>query len=253
MRTNSRRLLTLAAALALAAPARAGQGPDAGSFQSYVFVLEWLPQFCAKVPGSAECGALATGSFAATHLVLHGLWPNQAGDSSHAYGYCGAAVDQKPLDNSSTWCQLPLPTLTDATRANLDQYMPGTASCLEHHEWTRHGTCSGLDADAYFSAEAALAAAVDDSAFGRYVTQNAGGAVDRAALLAQFDASFGTGASASVSLHCVKAGGESRLNEVHIALSPTLLPADQLAGMLIAPDPSDTTDCPATLRLLPAR
>jgi ribonuclease T2 len=155
---NALRLSALAAVLVLAPAARAQQGPVAANYQSYVFVLEWLPEFCAKVHGSAECASLSSSSFAANHPVLHGLWPNQVGDTAHDYGYCGDAAAQKPLDRNTTWCQLQLPTLSTATRTALDQYMPGTASCLEHHEWTKHGTCSGLSADAYFAAEASLGA-----------------------------------------------------------------------------------------------
>jgi ribonuclease T2 len=243
----------LLAALLLAPAARAQQGPITGNFSSYVFVLEWMPEFCATVPGSSECAALASGSFAANHPVLHGLWPNRSGDTSHSYGYCGAAVQQRALDRSSTWCQLPLPPLSDATRASLDQYMPGTASCLEHHEWTRHGTCSGLSADAYFSTEASLAAAVDRSAFGAFLTRNAGASVDRSAVLARFEAAYGTGTSSSVTLHCASSNGESVLGEIHVSLTPTLLPAARLADMLTAPEASDATNCPSSFRLLPAR
>ena len=38
--------------------------------------------------------------------------------------------------------------------------MPGIASCLDRHEWIKHGTCSGLDADCYFADTLRLAAAV---------------------------------------------------------------------------------------------
>jgi ribonuclease T2 len=249
---NPLRLCALAAALALTPAARADQGPAAGDFSNYLFVLEWEPQFCTTVSGAPECAALTTGSFAATYPVLHGLWPDQAGDTSDSYGYCGAAIAQKPLDHASTWCQMTLPPLSDATRASLDKYMPGTKSCLEHHEWERHGTCSGLSADAYFGAETGLAAAVDGSSFGAYVAQHAGGLVDRDSLLAQFDAAFGAGTSASVTVHCASSNGEAYLTEIHITLKPALFPPDQLADMLTAPEASDATNCPASIRLLPA-
>jgi len=131
--------------------------------------------------------------------------------------------------------------------------MPGTSSCLEHHEWTRRGTCSGLSDDAYFAEEASLAAAIDASAFGAYLTQNAGGSIDAAALLARFDAAYGAGASASVTLHCATADGVASLNEIHVALNPSLLPAEQLTAMLASPEASDASDCPDSFRLLPAR
>jgi len=246
-------MISLAAGLLLfAAGARAQTGPAAGSFDTYAFVVEWLPQFCAKVPGSPECAGLGSGSFAAKNLVLHGMWPNQSGDSAHSYGYCGDALKEKGLDNNKTWCRLTLPALTAPTRTALDKYMPGTASCLEHHEWTRHGSCSGLSADDYFAAEAAFAAAVDASVFGQYLGARAGGTAELDAALAQFDAAFGAGASASVTFHCATSGGASSLNEIHIALSPGAQASSALASVLTTPDSSDRTDCPSSFRLLPA-
>jgi ribonuclease T2 len=58
--------------------------------------------------------------------VVHGLWPQ------FADGY---------PENCST-----APGLSDPSK--MADIMPDTG--LVAHEWTTHGTCSGLDADAYF-------------------------------------------------------------------------------------------------------
>jgi ribonuclease T2 len=34
--------------------------------------------------------------------------------------------------------------------------MPGSADCLERYQWVKHGSCSGLPVETYFSASAAL-------------------------------------------------------------------------------------------------
>ena len=37
------------------------------------------------------------------------------------------------------------------SRQHLAEVMPGIADCLDRYEWAKHGTCSGMGADAYFS------------------------------------------------------------------------------------------------------
>jgi len=90
-----------------------------GAFDYYVFTLSWSPEFCHSHADAAECGE---------HLgfVVHGLWPQY--------------VDGYP-ENCSTE-----PGLADP--ASMTDIMPDAG--LVVHEWKTHGTCSGLDADAYF-------------------------------------------------------------------------------------------------------
>ena len=91
-----------------------------GAFDYYVLALSWSPEFCHSHPTKPEC---ASGKF---RFVVHGLWPQ------YADGY---------PENCST-----APGLADPSR--MTDIMPDTG--LVAHEWTTHGTCSGLDADAYF-------------------------------------------------------------------------------------------------------
>ncbi len=91
-----------------------------GAFDYYVLALSWSPEFCHSHPTKPEC---TSGKFG---FVVHGLWPQSA--------------DGYP-ENCST-----APGLSDPSR--MADIMPDTG--LVVHEWTTHGTCSGLDADAYF-------------------------------------------------------------------------------------------------------
>lgn len=91
-----------------------------GAFDYYVLALSWSPELCHSHPTKPEC---ASGQFG---FVVHGLWPQ------YANGY---------PENCST-----APGLADPLR--MADIMPDTG--LVAHEWTTHGTCSGLDADSYF-------------------------------------------------------------------------------------------------------
>ena len=115
----------LAAGWALFGPASHHQkrqhGPgQPGVFAYYVLSLSWSPEFCHSHPESAEC---RSGHFG---FVVHGLWPQY--------------MDGYPENCSSA------PGLSNP--ASMTDIMPDRS--LVAHEWATHGTCSGLDADAYF-------------------------------------------------------------------------------------------------------
>lgn len=95
--------------------------PVGTGFDYYLLNLSWSPEFCYSHPDAAECAAHST-------FVLHGLWP-QNNDGSYPEN-CSNAPG--PADPS----------------AYKDIYPE--AGLLEH-EWKTHGTCSGLNADAFFS------------------------------------------------------------------------------------------------------
>jgi ribonuclease T2 len=96
------------------------QSGQPGAFDYYVLALSWSPEFCHTHPAKPEC---ASGRFG---FVVHGLWPQD--------------VDGYP-ENCST-----APGLRNPSQ--MTDIMPDES--LVAHEWKTHGTCSGLDADAYF-------------------------------------------------------------------------------------------------------
>jgi ribonuclease T2 len=98
-----------------------------GQFDYYLLTLSWAPQFCATNPngrGTAECNP-------SKHmgLVVHGLWPQYNNG-------------KWPEDCAST------PPVSTSTVNHMLPMMPGKQ--LIQHEWSKHGTCSGLSVKDYF-------------------------------------------------------------------------------------------------------
>ena len=91
-----------------------------GAFDYYVLALSWSPEFCHGHPERAEC---TSGHFG---FVVHGLWPQ------YANGYPENCSSEPGLANP----------------ASMTDIMPDDG--LVAHEWATHGTCSGLDPEAYF-------------------------------------------------------------------------------------------------------
>lgn len=190
-----------------------GLWADPASADQYVFALSWQPAFCQSHRDKAECRTGGESSFAASHLTLHGLWP-QSGS------YCQVPAEQKQADENHRWNQLPAVALAGEERAKLEQYMPGARSNLDRHEWTKHGTCSGLSADQYFSKAVALAEQVDGSEFNKIVAAAVGGVVPKNTLKSAVNRSFGGNAVRSLSLICAKGGV---LQEVRFTLNEQAL------------------------------
>ena len=118
-------------ALALAPSVGAAEG--AGNFDFYVFALSWSPGFCdtggaAKAPDQCAVGAGAG-------FVVHGLWPDNSAGPDPQNCQSGVAIPAAALK------------LTDGVYPD---------EGLARYEYLKHGTCAGLDPQAYFSAVKAL-------------------------------------------------------------------------------------------------
>ena len=124
-----------------AAPAQEQQRPEnrqdrreqrqhqPGQFDFYVLALSWSPSFC---QASAERGREAgeqCGTARPYSFVVHGLWPQ------YERGFPRA-------------CQVPAPRLNRELMSSMLDLMP--APRLVYSQWDSHGTCSGLNAQAYF-------------------------------------------------------------------------------------------------------
>ena len=55
---------------------------------SHVLAFGWEPAFCLRHEDKAECGNETGQSFGASHLSLHGLWPQPRGKA-----YCNVSQD----------------------------------------------------------------------------------------------------------------------------------------------------------------
>ena len=94
---------------------------QAGVFDFYLLTLSWEPEYCFSHRSDPDCTASKRG------FVVHGLWP-QNNDGSY------------PSNCSSTQ---PPPS-------NADELSGIVPAEILQHEWTKHGTCSGLSGNAYF-------------------------------------------------------------------------------------------------------
>jgi ribonuclease T2 len=108
-------------------------------FDYYILSLSWAPEFCAHPSDVAADNRRECAAGQGVGFVVHGLWPEMnvgAGQES-----CTPA---KPVAKSVIDLMLP--------------YMlsPG----LIQHEWSAHGTCTGLTPSAYFSTVLQARAAV---------------------------------------------------------------------------------------------
>ena len=112
-----------------------------GAFDFYVLSLSWSPSFCAA---SAERSSIGRSQQAQCggrpfSFVVHGLWPQ------YEHGF-------------PDHCQRPSPRLDRRIMTSMLDLMP--APGLIYSEWDKHGTCSGLGAQAYFETVRKARAAV---------------------------------------------------------------------------------------------
>ena len=95
-----------------------------GDFAYYLLSLSWSPAFCLTSREAAECNGPRHYGF-----IVHGLWPQ----------------------NEQGWpenCDVHLP-VSDTVVQGIADLMP--ARGLVYHEWSTHGTCSGLQPAEYFA------------------------------------------------------------------------------------------------------
>jgi len=222
--------------------------PDA-EFDYYVLALSWEPAFCETHSDKLECASQTATRFDATNFVLHGLWPNRSNDPNHTFSYCGASQNQIRLDKVGDWCDLPALQLSTDVMQRLDETMPGKQSCLQNHEWYKHGTCSGLSAEAYYNVSTWLVQSFAQTNFNRYIAANVGQTVDRSAVLEQFAVEFGAGAQDYLSVRCNEVGGVDVLTEIRITLKKDLSMPDDWS-LLFPANPSHIDgSCPRQFKI----
>lgn len=201
-------------------------GSPVRAAETYVLALSWQPQFCEEAGRNKPECKVQQGTYFASRLVLHGLWP-QGGD------YCGVDAAQIADDKAGRWAKLPPLPLSPATAEALKDLMPGRQSHLDRHEWVKHGSCSGLDPETYFSHAIALVRQVNERPLGQLISANAGGKIAATDLCRITAQDFGPDGLRAVSVKTTK---KDALQEVRIFLSRT----DTLE---LAPGPFDKMAC----------
>jgi len=206
--------------LTLPLQARTAISKTVGKFDYYTLALSWHPAFCESKPNKSECKSQHEKRFYASNFVLHGLWPNVKGDKRHTYGYCN--VPKNIARKGRRRCNMPKLDLSVEVRNSLNKFMPATVSCLQRHEWYKHGSCSGLSENDYYALSNRLVEMFSKTRFSQYVANNVGKFVKRKKLLKKFDQEFGKGSNAYLALKCNKVRGTSLLTELQIHLNKNI-------------------------------
>ena len=208
--------------------------PPTAGVTRYLLVPSWEPAFCEGLPNKTECQSQTATSFEATHLALHGLWPQPRKNV-----YCNVSAADQANDVAHAWDSLPAVTLSAGTRADLDKVMPGTQSVLERHEWIKHGTCYGTDQEHYFAAAVSAMSALNTSAVQALFAANIGKTVTLAQIRAAFDTAFGTGAGLRVRVTCDNDGSRRLIGEMTIGLGAPATATSKLGDLILAAAPTD--------------
>jgi len=196
-----------------------------GLEDSYVLALSWQPAFCETHRGKPECRIEDKKSYQARNFTLHGLWPNKK-SCGIGYAFCGE-VRGKP----GGFCDYPQLSLFSQNRSDLGQVMPSAAagSCLQRHQWYKHGTCqTGWSMDEYFALAVDLTRQYNESGIAYFISRNIGKTVTEADFIKKVDCSHGVDTHKRIELKCK----DGNLVDVYIRLPSTINQGDGLSKLL---------------------
>ncbi|MFK0573686.1 ribonuclease T2 family protein [Endozoicomonas sp.] len=212
-----------------------------GLAEHYVLALSWQPAFCEQHRDKPECRVTDPDAWQTTHFTLHGLWPNQP-DCGTRYSFCGS-VKQSQHD----FCKYPPVPFRDAgTLSKLGQYMPAAAygSCLQRHEWFKHGTCQTTrNADEYFNTAMRLQQDFNNR-IAPFMAQNIAKTMTTESFFALVDQAFGSDAHRRLKISC----SSGNLVSVYINL-PTRLDQNDMGSLIQQADPDFYNGCGARFRV----
>ncbi len=213
-----------------------------GNANSYVLALSMQAAFC-KTSGTnkPECLNLTANSPYTKQLSLHGLWPNQNACGTN-YGFCNNTQKKQ------SHCDYPPLALNSQTEIMLKQYMASMqyGSCLERHEWYKHGTCQNRTPDNYYSLAINLTKQINETDLGSYIAKNIGQSITAVDFNKHFDEALGVDSSKKVQLIC----NNGLLTDLYIEL-PNLDDNNEssIKKLLSLAKNAKTKTCPDTFKL----
>lgn len=171
------------------------------STQQNLLALSWHNAFCETHRYKKECkrsvDSLLRSKAHEKSFVLHGLWPQPRHNV-----YCNVSSSDKYKDKNKKWHTLADLGLRSSTKSALSTVMPGMRSNLHKHEWIKHGTCYGTDANTYYEDAIDLVGQVNNSALGKFFSHNIGKSITLRQVQSLADKSFGKGAGNRIELQC---------------------------------------------------
>lgn len=218
----------------------------AGLEDSYVLALSWQPAFCETSSGrnKPECQIDDDNAYQASNFTLHGLWPNKR-ECGTKYGFCGEIKN-----NLGDFCDYPQLQLFTNVRKDLEEVMPSAAagSCLQRHEWFKHGTCqTNLTIDEYFEVAVNMTRQFNASGIGYFMSRHIGKTVTESAFIARIDCVLGANTHKSIELKCQ---GEN-LVDVYIHLTDVPDKNADLETQMNRENSAFTSNCGGEFRIDP--
>jgi ribonuclease T2 len=184
----------LLAALCLTGTGFAQQRGVAARFDHWILALSWSPSYCASRAGARDRQQCGPGRHYA--FVVHGLWPQ------YQKGW-------------PVYCLKPAPYIAGRHLTAMRDIMPSRALIL--HQWRKHGTCSGLDANGYFGLTRNLFKRIKIPA--RYLSPRRHIVVTPDRLKRDFLKTNVWLAPDMLSLHCGNRRDHARLREIRLCFS----------------------------------
>jgi ribonuclease T2 len=164
-----------------------------------LLALSWQNAFCETHRKVKECkrGFFAKTRYTDTAFGLHGLWPQPRSNI-----YCGVSAEDKKFDKNHQWNRLPKLNLSSSTIKELKKVMAGYDSNLHRHEWIKHGTCSNMSADKYYSRAISLTKQLNNSKVGKLFKNNIGKKITLNQVKFKMNQDFGANSTKQVELRC---------------------------------------------------
>ena len=145
-----------------------------------ILALSWENTYCKFHPRAAECQVRSVYSF--NNFTIHGLWPDHR-------EYCHNRYKLK---------------LSPLLKEVLQKYMPGAKYGLAWHEWKKHGTCFGTNAETYFLTAIKLTQQFNETNIGVYFQMHIGEYISLNRLRYLFGGTFGKKNARKFQLLCEK-------------------------------------------------
>ncbi len=160
-----------------------------------ILALSWENSFCKVNPRDKACRMRKPTDYSLTHFVLHGLWPKKKNFCHSKYKFHISPMLWKVLK----------------------KYMPA-ADYLAKHEWRKHGTCFGTDAETYFLTAIKLTQEFNESPFLRFVRMHMDEYVSLARIRFVFGGAFGEKNKRKFQLVCKRKNGVVYITEIRLNL-----------------------------------
>ena len=191
--------------------------------KNYLLAISWQPAFCQSHQDKEECKTQTEERYDATHLALHGLWPQPRNNA-----YCNVSDKDKSIDRKGYWHLLEPLGLPEETFTALLIAMPGVASHLQRHEWIKHGTCYSDSAEMYYKDSLKLINKINDTNISTLFVNNIEKTITSEQIRDTFDKAFGEGTGEKVNVKCKK----GLITELWVNLKGDINKDDNLSRLL---------------------